>query len=101
MKIKSIIILALLFAMNFSIVHEYVFAFYDENHCNVTEYVNELQAPSNHGDICDVHFGYHATYILPFKLIYQLNTHRTFLFSNAKESYLSYALLERYKPPTA
>ncbi len=100
MKIKSIATLVLLFAISFSIVHEYTFAFYDEDHCSAVEYVNELQAPSDHGDICDIHFAYHSTYILPFRLIYQLDTPRDFLFSRDKENYLSSTLLELYKPPT-
>lgn len=100
MKIKSIITLALLFAMSFSVLHEYAFAFYDEDHCSVTEYVNELQTPSSHGDICDVHFGYHGTYILLSQWLYQLEIPRGGLFSNTNESYLSYNSSELYKPPT-
>lgn len=100
MKIKSIITLALLFSMSFSIVHEYAFAFYDEDHCNVSEYVYELQAPSSHGDICDVHFGYHATYILSSQYLHQFSMAKDGLFSNLNEAYISYNPSELYKPPT-
>lgn len=65
MNLKSIVILVLLFMMGFSIVHEYAFAFYDEDHCSAAEYVSELDAPGSHGDICDIHFEYHQAFLLP------------------------------------
>ena len=100
MKIKSILTLVLLFTMSFSIVHEYVFAFYDTDHCNAKEYVAELQAPSHHGDICDVHFEYHIPYILPSQSIApQSSEPKDSLFSNLKESYISYIASQLYQPP--
>lgn len=65
MKLKSMVTLALLFVMSFSLIHEYVFAYYDDDHCSATEYVAELEGPTEHGDICDIHYEYHSTYILP------------------------------------
>ncbi len=39
---------------------------YDNNHCNITEYVGEFDSPTgDHGDICDTHFEYHHAFILP------------------------------------
>ena len=45
-------------------MHEFVFTEYDTEHCSTTEYVQELNAPTHHGDICDIHFEYHQTYIV-------------------------------------
>ena len=56
MKIKSLVTLALLFVLSFSIVHEYVFASFESNHSSVIEYVAELEVPSEHHDHCDIHF---------------------------------------------
>ncbi|MDQ7044422.1 MAG: hypothetical protein Q9M32_00715 [Sulfurimonas sp.] len=99
MKIKSIITLALLFTMSFSVVHEYVFAFYDNDHCNVEEYISELEAPSHHGDICDIHFEYHVAYILPSAPRYQIEVPQKNSFHIDKEIYLSFNSLQLYKPP--
>ncbi len=63
MKVKSLITLALLFVLGFSIVHEYVFAFHDE-HVSAKEYLLELDVPQDHGDICDIHFEYHQSFLL-------------------------------------
>lgn len=86
--------------MSFSVVHEYAFAFYDEDHCSLIEYVDELQAPSSHGDICDLHFVYHVTYILPSQSLPQFSMPRDGFFSNANEAYIAYTPSELYKPPT-
>ena len=95
------ITLALLFTMSFSVVHEYVFAFYDQNPCSVSEYVDEIQVPSAHGDICDLHFGYHVPYILPALSLTEFNIPKDALFSNTNETYIAYTTSELYKPPTA
>ena len=70
MKIKSLITLSLLFVLSFSIVHEYVFNVYDNEHSSTLEYIQELETPSNHGDICDIHYEYHQAYIFTQNSIY-------------------------------
>ena len=71
MKLKSLITLSLMLALSFSIIHEYAFTFYDDEHCNTAEYVQEFQGPNLHNnypdsrnDLCDVHYGYHHPCIL-------------------------------------
>jgi len=70
MKLKSFVTLALLFVLGFSVVHEFVYAAHEHDHCdhnehsNAIEYVHEQNTPSNHGDICDIHFEYHQSYTL-------------------------------------
>lgn len=71
MKLKSLITLSLLLAMSFSILHSYAFAFYDDEHCNTSEYVQEFEGPNlhessdSHNDICDIHYEYHHPYLVP------------------------------------
>lgn len=65
MKTKSIATLALLFVMSFSLVHEFAFAYFDDDHCSASEYILEIEAPTDHGDICDTHYEYHTAYVLP------------------------------------
>lgn len=65
MKKRSIVSLALLFVMSFSLVHEFAFAYLDDGHCSTSEYIAEIEAPTDHGDICDTHYEYHTAYVLP------------------------------------
>lgn len=101
MKIKSMLPLILLFVMSFSLVHEYVFASYDNNHCSVSEYISELEVPSGHGDICDIHYEYHHAYLLPqYSILAQMNSTNS-LLSQKKESYIFQTNLKFFKPPIA
>jgi len=91
----------LLFALSFSIVHEYAFAFYDTDHCSTTEYVAELDAPQDHGDICDIHFAYHQAC-----LHYQDTQLPLYTLSSSQElfehqNYNFQTQLEFFKPPIA
>jgi len=101
MKRQSITTLALLFALHFSVVHEYVFAFYDNTHCSVTEYVHELSAPTSHHDLCDIHFEYHQSFLLSQKttvpeIEYLASTQKT-----GHESYSFQIHANLFKPPIA
>jgi len=64
MKRKSFITFALLFVLGFSVIHEYAFTLFDDDHCTASEFVAELDAPQDHGDICDIHFEYHQAFLL-------------------------------------
>jgi len=99
MKIKSFITLTLLFVLGFSIIHEYAFTFYDNEHCTVTEYVAELEAPSNHGDICDIHFEYHQAFVLSSNTILPKLQDKTLKIKIDKESYNFQTHLNFLKPP--
>ncbi len=110
MKIKSFITFSLLLAVSFSIVHEYAFAFYDDQHCNTAEYVQELQGPvtleagphesSGHTeDICDIHFEYHQAFLLlPVSSFFQDHDLRSPVVLT-KETYLFQTHLKSIKPP--
>ncbi len=98
---KIIIILALLFSFAFSMVHEYAFAFYDEDHCSVSEYVDEFDGPSEHDDICDTHFEYHHAFILPIQESYLQATKITTKPTSYKEEYKFLVDLNFIKPPIA
>lgn len=112
MKIKSFITLSLLLAISFSIVHEYAFAFYDDAHCNTTEYVQELQGPITHGidshelskcedDICEIHFEYHQAFLLlPDPSLLQDHDLRSNIILT-KETYQFQTNLKFIKPPIA
>jgi hypothetical protein len=96
---KIIITLALLFSFAFSTVHEFAFAFYDEEHCSVSEYVDEINAPSEHDDICDTHFEYHHAFILPIQTVSIYTKNMTSKPNLYKEEYKFLADLNFIKPP--
>jgi len=63
MNTKQLTTFFILIALSFSLVHEFAFTLYDEKKCNVSEYISELNAPVECGDICDIHYEYHQSYI--------------------------------------
>ena len=99
MKLKSLVTLSLLFVFSFSIVHEFAFAYFDNDHCSTTEYVAELDSPQNHGDICDIHFEYHQAYLLPENIIAQNQHTNTSKVQINKESYSFKVNSYFLKPP--
>ena len=99
MKRKNLITLVLLFVMSLSILHEYTFAMVDENHCSVVEYVNEIAGPVDKGDICDIHYEYHLSYILPSKQKYPQTSTPDLKPTMKQESYNFALNLDFIKPP--
>ncbi len=102
MKIRSLVTLALLFVLSFSIVHEYVFALHEsEHHTTVTEYISELEVPPNHNDVHDIHFEYHQTYLLSEDTTLPNLEHNSLKIATVKESYHFQIYLNFLKPPIA
>ena len=96
---KTLISLVLLFSFAFSTVHEYAFAFYNNDHCEVSEYINELSSPSDHGDICDIHFEYHQAFILTPYVKLAKNASMNTKLNLFKENYNYKTSLKLTKPP--
>ncbi|DAB28430.1 MAG: hypothetical protein A2513_03570 [Sulfurimonas sp. RIFOXYD12_FULL_33_39] len=69
MKLKKIYSLLLLFAISFSVTHDYTFAILDNKHSSLKAYINELSFDTTkRGDnLCDIHFEYHISYTFPTK----------------------------------
>ena len=68
MKTRKIVNILLLLAMSFSSLHAYAIDLLDSDHCEVSEYVQELSQPSDHdksGDICQIHHEFHIAFVLP------------------------------------
>jgi len=100
MKPKSIITFSILFALSFSIMHEFAFAEFDENLCSVSEFVSELEAPSNCGDICDIHYEYHQAYMFPQKTVSIQSVDKISELILKSESYNFLINLDLIIPPT-
>ena len=54
----------LLISISFQVLHAFAFTEIEKNACTVEEYTQELSEPVNYGDVCDIHFEYHQSYIL-------------------------------------
>lgn len=101
MKLKSIITFSILFALSFSIVHEFAFATLDKEKCSVSEFVAELSAPTGSDDICDIHFEYHQSLIFPNAMIPLQKIQKTTELKLHNESYKFHTNLEIIIPPIA
>lgn len=99
MKLKSIIMFSILFALSFSITHEFAFAEADEEHCSISEYISEFEAPNNCGDIGDIHYEYHQAYMFPSKTISIDSVDKTSELIITKESYTFSTNLDLIIPP--
>jgi hypothetical protein len=99
MRTKRVWTLALLIAFAFSMLHEYAYAALDDDHCSVQEYVHELSQPSDHGDICDTHYEYHTSYLLPNRVEFQPEIKVAKLLNLDKRTYLSERRSVLDRPP--
>ena len=100
MNIKKIWTLLLLLAMSFSIVHAYAFSAIEaDHHGSVHEYIQELSVPTDHGDICDIHFEYHVSYLLPEYFILPDHTSLTDTLFNVNERIEIDKTTSLFRPP--
>ena len=99
MKNKSLVTFALLFVMGFSLIHEYIYVSLDEDHCTITEYVMEFSASNNHGDICDIHFEYHQSFLMPQSLPFPQNNKLSSKLISQNEHYKNNNIHTFLKPP--
>ena len=77
MKIRKLVSTLLLLSMSFSILHAYTISFFEENHHNVHEYVQEFSKLSSHdeiGEICDIHYEFHIVYLPPEPMQFHTQT---------------------------
>ena len=68
MNSRKLITLVLLLAMSFSTLHAFTITLLDDEHCNVSEYVQEIEQASSDtfsGDVCDIHHEFHIPFLLP------------------------------------
>ena len=102
MKIRKLISIFLLMAMSFSTLHAFTIALLDDEHCNVTEYVQEIeQAYSDtwSGDVCDIHHGFHLLFLLPEPRVTITNVQNISTEIAAAESYTFYLQNTVIQPP--
>ena len=103
MNSKKIWLLLLLIAMSYSVVHDYTIDMLDSDKCSVEEYVSEHTNinPDTEGDICDVHFVYHLSYICPIELSSLTSIKKEEDFFMHDELFFSWNNFNFFKPPIA
>ena len=100
MKFKRIISFMLLFSFAFSIGHEYVYLDSEDTHCSIEEYIEEISGPSDHGDICDIHYEYHIPYLMPDTQWLNLQALISPSHKRASKNYHFLIKQKLYRPPT-
>ena len=103
MNSKKIWLFALLIAMSYSVMHDYAFNILDDDRCSVQEYVSELSVPNSNtdGDLCDVHFEYHTSFLCPIELVSLPKMEKIEDFFIHNKIFLSRNFFDFFKPPTA
>jgi len=99
MKFKNILTFSILLALSFSIIHEFAFAAFDENQCSVSEFINELDAPTGSDDICDTHHEYHHAIMIT---INEPNIDSIYIHDNItkyKKDYFFLNSVDLFRPP--
>jgi len=100
MKAKNKVIFLLLFIMSLYITHGLFFATHHEAHeHHVVEYMQEIQVPSSHDDVCDYHFVFHQVFLLPPAVTLYEDIQANLQPKFQAKSYFFKPLLEFYKPP--
>jgi len=104
MNSKKLWSLLLLFAMSFSIFHDYVFAAFDDKHSSVNRCINELSSASSTPAtdiVCDIHIEYHTTYLFVEKTTRIPIIQKKDDFSIYNETFISLDYFSFFKPPIA
>jgi len=102
MNSRKIISILLLMAMSFSTLHAFTISLLDDDHCNVSEYVQEIEQASSDtfsGDVCDIHHGFHVLFLLPDTPATVQNTPSIVTEISAAESYTFYLQNNVLQPP--
>lgn len=65
MKKRNFWTILLLISISFSIVNSFVIEANEKDHCTIQEYVQEFSQPTHCGDLCDIRYMFHISFILP------------------------------------
>lgn len=96
------IAILLLIAMSFSTLHAFTISLLDDDHCNVSEYVQEIEQPLSDtlsGDVCDIHHEFHVPFLLPETPVTVESTQSIVTEISAAESYTFYLQNNVLQPP--
>ncbi len=102
MNSRKIISTLLLIAISFSTLHAFTISLLDDDHCNVSEYIQEIEQASSDtfsGDICDIHHEFHVLFLLPDIPNPVQNTQSVVTEISAAESYTFYLQNNVLQPP--
>lgn len=104
MNLKKICSLVLLFAINFSIVHDYAFARSNDNHYSANTCISEVSPVASNGTTdksCKIHIDHHAAYLFSEKSAYIPIIKRGDDLFAYNEIFFSLNYFNFFKPPIA
>lgn len=101
MKKRNFWTILLLLSFSFSIVNDFVIENNEKDHCSIQQYVQEFSQPTHCGDLCDIRYMFHISFILPAQT--QLVTFESHTFAPIynSEYYISHNPPSTFRPPIA
>lgn len=100
MRIRKFWTLLLLISISFFVAHASVFSAVQDEHCSVNKYVQEISEPVDCGDLCDIHYMFHMSFILPLKNTLNIYNNSQLLPPiHPNEHYQNGSILPSYRPP--
>lgn len=100
MKKHKIWTVLLLISMSFSMLNAFLIETNEKDHCTIQEYVQEFSQPTHCGDLCDIRYMFHISFILPEHPglhPYDNSQIHTLIYPN--KHYQSVLILPAYRPP--
>ncbi|MDD5160750.1 MAG: hypothetical protein PHI47_11900 [Sulfuricurvum sp.] len=101
MKKRNFWTILLLLSFSFSIVNDFVIEANEKDHCSIQQYVQEFSQPTHCGDLCDIRYMFHISFILPAQTqLVEFESH-TFASIYNSEYYISHNPPSNFRPPIA
>ena len=103
MSSKKTLSLLLLFAIIFSVMHDYTFIVLEDDHHSVKEYIDTLEAYNSDSieDIHDIHSQYHTSIICLIELLPADKIEKTDSIFINNDIFISWNNFYFFKPPIA
>lgn len=101
MNFKKLCSLLLLFAISFSLLHDYAFIGLEDDHHSLAEYVNEHQGVASDTDepVHQIHSQFHISDIYPTAFVFLKDIERERSFFTHNKIFLSQNHFSFFKPP--
>lgn len=100
MKKHKIWTLLLLISMSFSMLNAFIIESNEKDHCTLQAYVQEFSQPTHCGDLCDIRYMFHISFILPeYYGLQPYDNRKTHALIYSNEHYHGVLILPSYRPP--
>lgn len=102
MMVKNKFLIALLLiSMSFSMLNAFVIDANEIEHCSAQEYVQEFSQSHHCGDLCDVRYMFHISFILPVHAQIIALDNRVIPLLCTQKDWISDYTFSTFRPPIA